>query len=61
MGILSSIAKWESKAAASAATDQKLIELETKRIRLLFDSLKKQGFTEDQAVQIISGICARNV
>ena len=59
MGILQSIAGWESKAAASAATDQKLIELQTKRIRLLFESLTEQGFTEDQAVQIVSGICSR--
>jgi hypothetical protein len=56
MGILKSIAKWESTAAATAATDQKLIELQAKRIRLLFESLKQQGFTEDQAVQIVSGI-----
>ncbi len=56
MGILKSIAKWESTAAAAAATDQKLIELQAKRIRLLFESLKQQGFTEDQAVQIVSGI-----
>jgi len=59
MSFLKSVLRWESKAAASAATDQKLIELETKRIRLLFESLKKQGFTEDQAVQIVSGICAQ--
>ncbi len=56
MGILKSIAKWESTAAATVATDQKLIELQAKRIRLLFESLKQQGFTEDQAVQIVSGI-----
>ncbi len=56
MGILKSIAKWESTAAAAAATDQKLIELQAKRIRLLFESLKQQGFTEDQAVQIVSGV-----
>ncbi len=56
MGILKSIAKWESTAAATAATDEKLIELQAKRIRLLFESLKQQGFTEDQAVQIVSGI-----
>ena len=56
MGILKSIAKWESTAAATAATDPKLIELQAKRIRLLFESLKQQGFTEDQAVQIVSGI-----
>ena len=56
MGFLRSIAKWESTVAASAATDQKLIELQAKRIRLIFESLKKQGFTEDQAVKIVSGI-----
>ena len=59
MGLFKSISKFEFTAAASAATDPKLIELEAKRIRLLFESLKKQGFTEDQAVQIVSGIGAQ--
>ena len=56
MGLFKSISKFELTAAASAAADPELIELEAKRIRLLFESLKKQGFTEDQAVQIVSGI-----
>ena len=56
MGLLKSIAKWENRAAASAATDQQLIELQAKRMRLLFESLKIQGFTEDQAVQLVSGV-----
>ena len=56
MGLFKSIAKWESTAAASVATDQKLIELQAKRMRLLFESLKIQGFTEDQAVQLVSGV-----
>ena len=56
MGLLKSISKWESRAAASAATDEKLIEFQARRIKLLFESLKQQGFTEDQAVQIVSGI-----
>ncbi len=56
MGLLKSIAKWENTAAARAATDQKLIELQAKRMRLLFESLKIQGFTEDQAVQLVSGV-----
>ncbi len=56
MGLFKSLTKWDLTAAASAATDQKLIELQAKRIRLLFEALIKQGFTEDQAVQIISGI-----
>ena len=56
MGILKSIAKMENRAAASAATDQELIELQAKRMRLLFESLKTQGFTEDQAVQLVSGV-----
>ncbi len=56
MGLLKSISKLEYTAAASAAIDPKLIELEAKRIRLLFESLKEQGFTEDQAVQIVSGV-----
>ncbi len=56
MGILKSIEKMENRAAASAATDQELIELQAKRMRLLFESLKIQGFTEDQAVQLVSGV-----
>jgi len=60
MSFLKSLIKWESSAIASAATDQKLIDLQAKRIRLLFESLKKQGFTEDQAVQIVSGIYAQS-
>ncbi len=56
MGLLKSIAKMENRAAASAATDQELIELQAKRMRLLFESLKIQGFTEDQAVQLVSGV-----
>ncbi len=56
MGLLKAFSKWESKAAASAATDQELIELQAKRMRLLFEALKKLGFTEDQAVQIVSGV-----
>ena len=56
MGLFKSITIWENKAAASAATDQKLIELQAKRMRLLFESLKIQGFTEDQAVQLVSGV-----
>ncbi len=56
MSFLKSLMSWESKAAASAATDLKLIELQAKRLRLLFESLKKQGFTEDQAVQLVAGI-----
>ena len=56
MGLLKSIAKWENRAAASVATDQEIIELQAKRMRLLFESLKIQGFTEDQAVQLVSGV-----
>ena len=56
MGLLKSLSKMESKAAASAATDQELIDLQAKRMRLLFEALKKLGFTEDQAVQIVSGV-----
>ncbi len=56
MGLLKSIAKWEHTSAASVATDQKIIELQAKRMRLLFESLKTQGFTEDQAVQLVSGV-----
>ncbi len=56
MGLLKVLSKWESKAAANAAADQELIELQAKRMRLLFEALKKLGFTEDQAVQIVSGV-----
>ena len=56
MGLLKTLSKMESKAAASAATDQELIDLQAKRMRLLFEALKKLGFTEDQAVQIVSGV-----
>ena len=56
MGLLSSLAKWESTAAAKAATDQRVVDLQARRIRLLFESLQNQGFSEDQAVQIVSGI-----
>ena len=55
MGLLRSIAKWETRAAASVATDQEVIDLQAKRIRLLFEALIRQGFTENQAVQIVSG------
>ena len=58
MGLIKALSKWESKAAASAATDQELIELQAKRMRLLFEALKKLGFSEDQAVQIVSGVRA---
>ena len=59
MGFLKSLTQWESTAAASAATNQKLIDLQAKRIRLLFEALKQEGFTEDQAVQIVSGISGK--
>ena len=55
MGLLGSIAKWENTAAARAATHQEVVDLQAKRLRLLFESLKRQGFNEDQAVQIVSG------
>ena len=55
MGLLGSIAKWEHTAAARAATHQEVVDLKAKRLRLLFESLKRQGFNEDQAVQIVSG------
>ena len=56
MGFLKALNRWESTAAASAATSQELIDLQAKRIRLLFEALKQEGFTEDQAVRIVSGI-----
>ena len=56
MGLFKSLTKWDLTAAATAGSDPKLIELQAKRIRLLFEALIKQGFTEDQAIQIVSGI-----
>ena len=57
MGILKALTQWESTAAASVAINEKLVALEAKRVRLLFEALQKEGFTDDQAVQIVSGIC----
>lgn len=55
MSFLKDVIKWGSSATATAAVDQELIDLEAKRIRLLFEALKEQGFTEDQAVDIVAG------
>lgn len=59
MSVLKNLIKWEARAAAKATTDSYLIDLEVKRIRALFDSLKQHGFNDDQAVNILSGICAK--
>ena len=59
MALFKSLARWDAKTAASIGADQEVVDLQTKRIRLLFESLKKQKFTEDQAVQIVSGIGAQ--
>ena len=56
MSILKTIFNWEYSALAKARIDPNLIDLEAQRIRLLFESLLKQGFTEDQAVQIVAGL-----
>ena len=53
MAFFKSLASWDAKTAASIGTDQDVIDLQAKRIRLLFESLKKQTFTEDQAFQIV--------
>ncbi len=53
MAFFKSLASWDVKAAASIGADQEVINLQVKRIRLLFESLKKEGFTEDQAFQIV--------
>ena len=53
MALFRSLVSWDAKTAASIGVDQKLIDLQAKRARLLFESLKKQGFTEDQALQIV--------
>ena len=53
MGLFKSLVSWDEKTAASVGVDQKLIDLQAKRIRLLFESLQKQGFTEDQALQVV--------
>ena len=57
MGILKAITQWESTAAASVAINEKLVALQAKRVRLLFEALKQEGFTDDQAVQIVAGTC----
>ena len=59
MGLLQAISRWESKAAVKAASNEELIVLEAKRLRRLFEALKDEGFTEDQAVQIVAGVCAQ--
>ena len=53
MALFKSLASCDVKAAASIGADQEIVDLQAKRIRLLFESLKKQGFTEDQAFQIV--------
>ncbi len=53
MGFFKSLSSWDAKTAASIGVDQDLIDLQAKRVRLVFESLKKQGFTEDQALQIV--------
>ena len=53
MGVFKSLASLDAKAAASVGADQDLIDLQAKRKRLLFEALKKEGFTEDQALQIV--------
>ncbi len=54
MAFFKSLAKWETKAIANVGVDQEIIDLQARRIRLLFEALKKQGFTEDQALQIVA-------
>lgn len=56
MGILKALTQWENTAAASAGISEKLVALQAKRVRLLFEALQKEGFTDDQAVQIVAGI-----
>ncbi len=56
MAFFKSLASWDAKAVASIGTDQEVIDLQAKRIRLLFESLKKQGFAEDQAFQLVCSV-----
>ena len=60
MSILKSLIRWGASNDVSAITDQSLIDLETKRIKMIFDSLLKQGFNDTQAVRIIAGMCSQN-
>ncbi len=53
MAFFKSLSGWDARTAADIGADQELIDLQAKRIRLLFESLKMQGFTEDQALQIV--------
>jgi len=59
MAFLKSLAKWDTKASASIGVDQEIIDLQAQRIRLLFEALQKQGFTEDQALQIVCWMTER--
>ena len=59
MGFFKSLAKLETKPIASIGVDQEIIDLQAQRIRLLFEALQKQGFTEDQALQIVCWMTER--
>lgn len=58
--IFKKLLRWESSTFASVKTDHKIVELEAKRIRLLFEYLIKHGFSEEQAVKIVSGVGVLN-
>jgi hypothetical protein len=55
MRFLKSLKKWELKDIADTALNQDAIDIQVKRIKLIYDSLLKEGFSEEQAVRIVSG------
>lgn len=55
MFFLKSLKKWELKDIADSALNQDAIDIQVKRIRLIYESLLEQGFSEEQAVRIVSG------
>lgn len=49
---------WEKLSAIlfGAAFDENSIQAEAKAIRILFETLKKEGFSEQQALELVSAI-----
>ena len=59
MAILKNLLKWEQKSYARAINDEYIIDLQVKRVKLIYDSLMRHGFNEDQATLIVSGILSK--
>lgn|GEM_PF-5712297 len=53
MTFFKALSSWDAKTVAGIGVNQELIDLQAKRMRLLFESLQKEGFSEDQALQIV--------